>query len=472
MMRRRTTRLFVGVHLSGLSVGLLMGCAALPSPRGFPGMGSSAETIPPETSVSAGPTSEQTVLSAIETFLERTRDYDGDNVPQTAYGSAPFPQNYPIPSNRPSSLATLPAPRPRFENSLTPSGQYGAVSAPLGSVAGGSAPTPMYGAPPSNISAHPAGTFAGAPLRYPQDEPGASAQAARTVGSYASQAPPPGAVGYRPPTIPRIEALSIRAEAPQSLSATPSMTATNQPLTSPQATNVALIDRFLTYVHAAAEAAQNFDGEWRLRLTQLALNRDSEASAVSSSISEESRTLLTALIHAAQAVRFAANNPDYVDQDVLKRVDELRSVVALRADLSVPMVALCSKVTTFGVYETMDASAFVAGVPTETIVYTEIGNIRSEPTPTGRFLTSLGTRLELLDSEGRRVWKHEEPSIEDECRRRRKDFFIAQRLTFPATLPAGEYVLKLQVEDKLSGRISEAATDLVVMSRLPGSSLP
>ena len=250
------------------------------------------------------------------------------------------------------------------------------------------------------------------------------------------------------------------------------MTATNQPLTSPQATNVALIDRFLTYVHAAAEAAQNFDGEWRLRLTQLALNRDSEASAVSSSISEESRTLLTALIHAAQAVRFAANNPDYVDQDVLKRVDELRSVVALRADLSVPMVALCSKVTTFGVYETMDASAFVAGVPTEAIVYTEIGNIRSEPTPNGRFLTSLGTRLELLDSEGRRVWKHEEPSIEDECRRRRKDFFIAQRLTFPATLPAGEYVLKLQVEDKLSGRISEAATDLVVMSRLPGSSLP
>ena len=72
------------------------------------------------------------------------------------------------------------------------------------------------------------------------------------------------------------------------------------------------------------------------------------------------------------------------------------------------------------------------------------------------YRTVFATRLEVLTAEGRTVWQHEEPKVIDRCQRRRHDFFIAQRVTIPGTLSAGEYVLKMMVEDKLSGRVSEA----------------
>ena len=62
------------------------------------------------------------------------------------------------------------------------------------------------------------------------------------------------------------------------------------------------------------------------------------------------------------------------------------------------------------------------------------------------------------------MWHYEEPDIEDLCRQRRMDFFIAQRVALPPTLPAGEYVLKVLVEDKLSGRAHEAVYPLTISS--------
>ena len=62
------------------------------------------------------------------------------------------------------------------------------------------------------------------------------------------------------------------------------------------------------------------------------------------------------------------------------------------------------------------------------------------------------------------MWRHEEPEIVDRCRRRRKDFFIAQRIALPPTLSAGDYVLKVLVEDKLTGRADEATYPIVLVS--------
>ena len=128
------------------------------------------------------------------------------------------------------------------------------------------------------------------------------------------------------------------------------------------------------------------------------------------------------------------------------------------------MVALCRKVVTFGVYEEIPHEGFVTGRPIPAIVYSEIRNLRSEPEADGRFRTSLATRLELLTSDGKPVWEHEEPGIADLCRRRRTDFFIAQRVVLPPLLAAGEYVIKVLVEDKLSGKANEATHRFAVLS--------
>jgi hypothetical protein len=60
-----------------------------------------------------------------------------------------------------------------------------------------------------------------------------------------------------------------------------------------------------------------------------------------------------------------------------------------------------------------------------------------------------------LTAAGQSIWQHEEPEIVDICRRRRTDFFVAQRITLPPTLSAGDYVLKVLMEDRLSGKANE-----------------
>jgi hypothetical protein len=232
------------------------------------------------------------------------------------------------------------------------------------------------------------------------------------------------------------------------------------------------MEQYLDHLRSRAEAAQTFDNEWLLRLTQLALNRDAEAVAVSSALPEQSRTLLALLIGAAQAVRAVVHGAAVTDADVLRQVDDLRSALAQRADPMVHTVQLCSKVMTFGVYEEMVPAEFTAGYPIQTIVYSEIGNLRSEASADGRYRTQLSTRLEILTATGESVWIHEEPEIIDDCRRRRRDFFIAQRVTIPGTLPAGEYVLKVQVEDRLASRLGEGATRFAVSSKLGSAAFP
>jgi hypothetical protein len=104
----------------------------------------------------------------------------------------------------------------------------------------------------------------------------------------------------------------------------------------------------------------------------------------------------------------------------------------------------------------MSDEDFVAGRSNPTIVYSEIRNLRSEPVEGSQYRTLLGTRIEILTADGDSVWQHVEPEIVDLCRRRRNDFFIAQRIVLPSTLPPGEFVLKVLVEDRLSGKADEA----------------
>ncbi len=227
-----------------------------------------------------------------------------------------------------------------------------------------------------------------------------------------------------------------------------------------------MVDRIISTLKTRAAGSNDFESEWRLRLVQLAFQPDAEAAEVSPDISQEARSLLTALIRAAVAVRRAMRNPLLVGEEALAGVNELREVLTRRADPVVTAVAFCRKVVTFGVYEEMAAGDFVAGRTIQTIVYSEIRNFQSDRTDDGKFRTRLATRLEVLTADGQSVWQHEEPEIADFCRRRRTDFFIAQRIALPPTLPAGDYVLKVMVEDKRSGRVSETSTPFVISSAI------
>lgn len=261
--------------------------------------------------------------------------------------------------------------------------------------------------------------------------------------------------------LPVIRSVSIRPVAGRA-DRKPSKVAeptTNQPLAVQPPTEEMTEARFVSHLESrtAADDAFDFDAEWRLRLVHTALGHFSKATEVSPKMSSDARGILDSLVRVTKAMRRVAADPLAEGGDALEQVDELRRIVADRADPIVRSIEWCRKVVTFGVFEKMDAAEFVAGRATRTIIYTEIANLSAEQTPDGQYRTSLATRAEVLTADGKSVWQHEEPDIVDVCRRRRTDFFIAERITLPPTLGAGDYVFKLLVEDKLSGKTNEAS---------------
>ena len=268
--------------------------------------------------------------------------------------------------------------------------------------------------------------------------------------------------------LPVVQSVSVRADPSLGVpaSAPAKSRTTNTPLKVGGGDAAMTLDSLVALLEARVVEVKDFDAEWQLRVTQLALRRDTEAASVSSHLAPETRRILKGLVRAVAAVRAVARDPLLAGEKALERVEELRRILADRADPVISAVSLCHRVITFGVYEPMADTDFIAGRATQAIVYTEIHNFRSQETDDGQFRTRLATRLEVLTAEGESVWEHEEPEIDDVCRRRRTDFFIAQRVTLPPTLPAGKYVLKVLVEDKLSGRADEATHPFTIRSAL------
>ena len=367
--------------------------------------------LPPEPRATAPSTdeAEEAILAAVEQFLKRTQDYGLPGPPSSESGSAPVSDGAAV------------------ANATTRDGAAG---------------RPVRPAPPGDRLA-----------------PEHDQVSANTQMGLQDTSPTRLAVA-----LPVVESVSIRSTV--SLDAAVAepvkINTTNEPLDVRQAETPLTIDRFLSELETGAASTNDPDAEWQLRLTQLALHRDTEAVQVSQNLPQGARSMLTALIRAAVAVRRTASDPLLSGDEAIDRVDELRTVLADRADPVVSTVALCRKVATFGVFEEMGNEDFVAGQAVQAIVYSEIRNLRSDLTDDGRHRTRLATRLEVFTADGRSVWQREEPEIVDLCRRRRTDFFIAQRLTLPPSLPAGDYVLKILVEDKLSGRVDEASHGFVI----------
>lgn len=390
--------------------GLLSGCSGLrpcyaPQPHERSVQADPVSTIQP-------PTDErrQTTLNAVQDFLARTEEYQlGAQPTSPASGSPP---------------TTVPSTSPGADRPLQPPDR---------------GPAPAIIVPPANTVL------------------------ANTRVSLSTSAAAQTAVA-----IPVVESISIRTAAPApSLSQgpgeeSPRVNTTNQPLEVHLEDAAVTPGGFVHHLKTLAAEAWDLDSEWRLRLVQLALNRDQDATDVSANLSSDARSALVGLIRLGLEIRRMLKDPLSSGEDALKRLDELQRVLADRADPIVSSVALCRKVVTFGVYEEMSDEDFIAGRTTPTIVYSEIRNLRSEQMESGQYRTQLGTRLEVLTADGNSIWQHEEPDIVDLCRRRRNDFFIAQRITLPPTLPPGEIVLKVLVEDKLSGKANEAAHRLTI----------
>jgi len=283
----------------------------------------------------------------------------------------------------------------------------------------------------------------------------------------------PRPAGAKPP-IPMIESLTVRAVMEPSAppASTPRTNAVNEPLSTNGDDGDSIVERFLQYLEDQTQSDPGFESQWRLLWSQVALNQPLSSPEVSADIPEDTRAIMARLICVTEEIRRLARLPDQPRDGALAAAAALHEAIAETAELSVATVALCRRVNTYGVFEPMAAEEFVAGRPVQTIVYTELEHFRSHQVEGGKYRTQLGTELELFTAEGRSVWKHQEPEIVDECQKRRSDFFIAQRVSLPPTLSAGDYILKVRVEDKLSGSLSEASHPLTLRSAFSAGRVP
>ncbi len=141
-------------------------------------------------------------------------------------------------------------------------------------------------------------------------------------------------------------------------------------------------------------------------------------------------------------------------QPMLEMADRLRD----RANLAVNHLTLCQSVERFGVCEPLAATALTTGTRIPVIVYFEVANFHPRKTDDGMWETNLNYELGLCTQTEPAVPVFSKPvtPVIDRCRTRRRDFFLADKVTFQANLPAGHYLLKVTITDQQAHRIGEA----------------
>jgi hypothetical protein len=189
-------------------------------------------------------------------------------------------------------------------------------------------------------------------------------------------------------------------------------------------------------------------------------------------LSDEDRDILLAVMDGLNNFRAAARSDGNLMlnrkiQPLLEMADRLRS----EAQLAIPTVAFCTKVSGYGVYQPMPSSRFPAGRNNQMIVYCETANFTSIQGSDRIWRTRLKQDMVLYTDTGLAVWpeKPDAATVVDESRNRRHDFFIPRLIQLPSSLAAGKYVLKITLTDEESNRIVEASTPLEIVSTAPSS---
>lgn len=141
-----------------------------------------------------------------------------------------------------------------------------------------------------------------------------------------------------------------------------------------------------------------------------------------------------------------------------KAIESLTETLQQVQPLQIPAALLCRSVSSFGNPDTMpEPWQFAVGRTSMVVLYCELAGFKSEPVPAkaNQYHTLLSQRLAILTAAGKELWNFEDQQIEDFCRRPRRDFFITKLLKIPPELPAGDYVLKVTIRDKLANRVAE-----------------
>ncbi|QQE11732.1 hypothetical protein JD969_19990 [Planctomycetota bacterium] len=138
--------------------------------------------------------------------------------------------------------------------------------------------------------------------------------------------------------------------------------------------------------------------------------------------------------------------------------------------LTIVITEFVYSVRSFGDYTPMESNRFLAGQDNLIGLYCELQNYKINETPDSQFVTNLTQEVALYDSTGTQVWRLDPKKIKDVCRKRRRDFFTAMRMTLPARLNLGEYRLKVRISDDNNDAVAETSIPIQIVSNIQPNS--
>ncbi len=200
---------------------------------------------------------------------------------------------------------------------------------------------------------------------------------------------------------------------------------------------------------AVKDNPRQIDDQIKLRLWYLFSSADDKACAPLTGPDPLQGELLTAAFRAMSKARQLCLNPQASSAEALAAVDELRRVLGQQAPVSIPSLALVTRVRSFGDYDAVQPPAFSSGSGMHVYLYTEIDNFRYEPTGDGKLRSTMAEEVQIWDAQGKMIWSQKAPEITETVLRPRRDFFIPFEIRLPADTPDGSYVLKVTIEDKI-----------------------
>ncbi|HUP77438.1 MAG TPA: hypothetical protein VM260_02680 [Pirellula sp.] len=144
---------------------------------------------------------------------------------------------------------------------------------------------------------------------------------------------------------------------------------------------------------------------------------------------------------------------------VMNSQREATNHLAAASNLEVKSVAFCTEVERYGVITKFPKYQFQADQ--ELLLYCEIENVAANKVKEG-FESQLQGSYEIMDSQGRKVADQLLPMEPEVCQNHRRDYFIVYKIFMPPLIAAGNYQLRLTVEDMKAHKFGQSHLDFQI----------
>ena len=223
----------------------------------------------------------------------------------------------------------------------------------------------------------------------------------------------------------------------------------------------ATIEALESSVNQTPDSPEEISDHARLRLLCLAAQRRDEALRPIPTLDSEMTEFWSKEVFGLAALLNTEmiSDPAHRKSEAKVHFEEAVNRLGESAPLLVRNLAFITKVVSYGVYTTFESYEFTPGQRVG--LYVEIENFTSKEGPQG-FHTSLKSGYQILDSRGQRVAVDEFVPNQENCRNRRRDYFIFYEFSMPERIYPGEYTLQLTVTDVNSQKVGQSKVQFYI----------